>query len=120
MTTRAYKKIGGKTVYSKYSTNLSAYAKPAKVKVTDAYAPSNSTVTIAVSFTTVRGATDYEAQINQIKNGKENRIPKLHNDVGVKRTFGTYKQRLAKLKKNIRPAIRQWKLRKTENMFPKK
>ena len=36
---RAYKKIGGKTVYSKYSTILSAYAKPAKVKVTDAYAP---------------------------------------------------------------------------------
>ena len=98
---RAYKKIGGKTVYSKYSAILSAYAKPAKVKVTDAYAPSDSMVTIAVSFTTVRGATDYEAQINQIKkNGKETGFRSYtYNDEGVKRTFGTDKQRLAKLKK---------------------
>ena len=98
---RAYKKIGGKTVYSKYSAIQSAYAKPAKVKVTDAYAPGNSTVTIAVSFTTVRGATDYEAQINQIKkNGKETGFRNYtYNDEGVKRTFGTYKQRLAMLKK---------------------
>ena len=44
------------------------------MKVTDAYAPSDSMVTIAVSFTTVRGATDYEAQINQLKkNGKESK-----------------------------------------------
>ena len=98
---RTYKKIGGKTVYSKYSSILSAYAKPAKVKVTDAYAPSSSVVTIAVSFTTVRGATDYEVQLNQIKkNGKETGFRNYtYNDEGVKRTFGTYKQRLAKLKK---------------------
>ena len=98
---RAYKKIGGKTVYSKYSTVLSAYAKPAKVKVTDAYAPSDSMVTIAVSFTTVRGATDYEAQINQIKkNGKETGFRSYtYNDEGKKTTFTTYKQWLALLKK---------------------
>ncbi len=98
---RAYKKIGGKTVYSKYSSILSACAKPAKVKVTDAYAPSDSMVTIAVSFTTVRGATDYEAQINQIKkNGKETGFRSYtYNDEGVKRTFTTYKQWLAMLKK---------------------
>lgn len=98
---RAYKKIGGKTVYSKYSTVLSAYAKPAKVKVTDAYAPDGATTSIAVSFTTVRGATDYEAQINQIKkNGKETGFRSYtYNDEGVKRTFTTYKQWLAMLKK---------------------
>ena len=97
---RAYKKIGRKTVYSKYSTVLSAYAKPAKVKVTDAYAPSNSTVTIAVSFTTVRGATDYEAQINQIKNGKETGFRSYtYNEEGRKCTLETYKQCLAKMKK---------------------
>ena len=98
---RAYKKIGGKTVYSKYSTILSAYAKPAKVKVTDAYASSTSVETIAVSFTTVRGATDYEAQINQIKkNGKETGFRSYtYNAEGKKDTFGTYKQRLAMLKK---------------------
>ena len=98
---RAYKKIGRKTVYSKYSTILSAYAKPAKVKVTDAYAPDNSTEAIAVSFTTVRGATDYEAQINQIKkNGKETGFRNYtYNNEGNKKSFSTYKQRLAKMKK---------------------
>ena len=98
---RAYKKIGGKTVSSKYSAILSAYAKPAKVKVNDAYAPSTSTVTIAVSFTTVRGATDYEAQVNQIKkNGKETGFRNYTYDAdGKKSTFSTYKQRLAMLKK---------------------
>lgn len=97
---RAYKKIGGKTVYSKYSAIQSAYAKPAKVKVTDAYASNNSTEAIAVSFTTVRGATDYEAQINQIKNGKETGFRNYtYNAEGKKDTFGTYKQRLAMLKK---------------------
>lgn len=97
---RAYKKIGGKTVYSKYSTILSAYAKPAKVKVTDAYAPSNSVSAIDVSFTTVRGATDYEVQLNQIKNGKETGFRSYtYNDEGQKWTFETYKQCLAKMKK---------------------
>ena len=98
---RAYKKIGRKTVYSKYSTILSAYAKPAKVKVTDAYAPINSVLSIAVSFTTVRGATDYEVQLNQIKkNGKETGFRSYtYNNEGVKRTFKTYKQWLAVLKK---------------------
>ncbi|MFR5859391.1 MAG: hypothetical protein ACLUJC_09225 [Clostridia bacterium] len=97
---RAYKKIGGKTVYSKYSAILSAYAKPAKVKVTDAYAPSNSTEAIAVNFTTVRGATDYEAQVNKIKNGKETGFRSYtYNNEGEKWTFETYKQCLAKMKK---------------------
>ena len=98
---RAYKKIGGKTVYSKYSAILSAYAKPAKVKVTDAYAPHTAVSAIDVSFTTVRGATDYEAQINQIKkNGKETGFRSYtYNEEGVKWTFETYKQRLAKMKK---------------------
>lgn len=98
---RAYKKIGRKTVYSKYSAILSAYAKPAKVKVTDAYAPRTSVSSIAVSFTTVRGATDYEAQLNQIrKNGKETGFRSYtYNNEGNKKSFSTYKQRLATLKK---------------------
>ena len=98
---RTYKKIGGKTVYSKYSSILSAYAKPAKMKVIDAYAPSNSVLSIAVSFTTVRGVTDYEVQLNQIKkNGKETGFRSYtYNDEGKKTTFTTYKQWLAILKK---------------------
>ena len=98
---RAYKRINGKTVYSKFSSVMSAYAKPAKVKITDAYAPSLATTTIAVDFTTVRGATDYEGQINQIKpNGKETGFRSYTYDYeGNKDTFSTYKDMLAMAKK---------------------
>ena len=98
---RAYKKISGKTVYSKFSSVMSASAKPAKVKITDAYAPDTARTTIAVDFTTVRGATDYEGQINQIKpNGKETGFRSYsYDEDGFKRTFSTYKIRLAMLKK---------------------
>ena len=98
---RAYKRINGKTVYSKFSSVMSAYAKPAKVKITDAYAPSNSLTTIAVDFTTVRGATDYEGQINQIKpNGQETGFRSYtYNLDGQKRSFSTYKDALAMAKK---------------------
>ena len=80
---------------------MSAKAKPAKVKITDAYAPSLATTTIAVDFTTVRGATDYEAQINQIKkNGKETGFRSYsYDEDGFKRYFSTYKTKLAMLKK---------------------
>ena len=98
---RAYKRINGKTVYSKFSSVMSAYAKPAKVKITDAYAPSLATTTIAVDFTTVRGATDYEGQINQIKpNGKETGFRSYTYDYeGNKDTFSTYKDMLPMAKK---------------------
>ena len=98
---RAYKRINGKTVYSKFSSVMSAYAKPAKVKITDAYAPNTARTTIAVDFTTVRGATDYEGQINQIKpNGKETGFRSYsYDEDGFKRTFSTYKSNLAMQKK---------------------
>ena len=98
---RAYKRINGKTVYSKFSSVMSAYAKPAKVKITDAYAPDLAQTTIAVDFTTVRGATDYEAQINQIKpNGQETGFRSYSYDIdGFKRYFSTYKSNLALQKK---------------------
>ena len=71
------------------------------MKVTDAYAPDGALSSIAVSFTTVRGATDYEAQINQIKkNGKETGFRNYtYNEEGRKCTFETYNQCLAKMKK---------------------
>ena len=97
---RAYKRINGKTVYSKFSSVMSAYAKPAKVKITDAYAPSAAVTGIQLDFTTVRGATDYEAQINQIKNGKETGFRSYSYDIdGFKKTFDTYKTALARVKK---------------------
>ena len=98
---RAYKRINGKTVYSKFSSVMSAYAKPAKVKINDAYAPDLAQTTIAVDFTTVRGATDYEAQINQIKpNGQETGFRSYSYDIdGFKRYFSTYKSNLALQKK---------------------
>lgn len=98
---RAYKRINGKTVYSKFSSVLSAYAKPAKVKITDAYAPNTARTTIAVDFTTVRGATDYEGQINQIKpTGQETGFRSYsYDEEGFKRYFSTYKTKLAMVKK---------------------
>ena len=98
---RAYKRINGKTVYSKFSSVLSAYAKPAKVKITDAYAPKTAVTGIQLDFTTVRGATDYEAQINQIKkNGKETGFRSYTYDYdGFKKTFSTYNDVLARVKK---------------------
>ena len=98
---RVYKRINGRTVYSKFSSVMSAKAKPAKVKITDAYAPKTAVTTIAVDFTTVRGATDYEGQINQIKpNGQETGFRSYTYDYeGNKDTFSTYKSTLARVKK---------------------
>ena len=98
---RAYKKISGKTVYSKFSSVMSAAPKPAKVTITDAYAPDTAVTTIAIDFKTVRGATDYEGQINQIKpNGKETGFRSYsYDEEGFKRYFSTYKSKLAMLKK---------------------
>ena len=99
---RAYKKIGGKTVYSKYSSHPVRLCKACQGESHRCLrAGKFNGTSIAVNFTTVRGATDYEAQINQIKkNGKETGFRSYtYNDEGVKRTFGTYKQRLAMLKK---------------------
>ena len=97
---RAYKKINGKTVYSKFSSVMSAAPKPAKVTITDAYAPDTAVTTIAIDFKTVRGATDYEGQINQIKDGEETGFRNYsYDEDGLRRTFSTYKTRLAMLKK---------------------
>lgn len=98
---RAYKKISGKTVYSKFSSVMSAYAKPAKVKITDAYAPNTTVTGIQLDFTTVRGASGYEAQINQIKqSGKETGFRNYTYDYdGFKKTFSTYNDVLARVKK---------------------
>ena len=98
---RAYKRINGKTVYSKFSSVMSAYAKPAKVKITDAYAPNTTVTGIQLEFTTVRGASGYEAQINQIKkSGKETGFRSYTYDYdGFKKTFSTYNDVLARVKK---------------------
>ena len=97
---RAYKKISGKTVYSKFSSVMSAAPKPAKVTITDAYAPDTAVTTIAIDFKTVRGATDYEGQINQIMDGEETGFRNYsYDEDGLRRTFSTYKTRLAMLKK---------------------
>ncbi|MCI6855577.1 MAG: hypothetical protein MR908_09815 [Firmicutes bacterium] len=98
---RAYKKINGKTVYSKFSSVMSAAPKLAKVTITDAYAPDTAVTTIAIDFKTVRGATDYEGQINQIKDGEETGFRSYTYDYeGVKNTFSTYRSNLALQKKH--------------------
>ena len=68
---RAYKKIGGKTVYSKLSAIVSGKPVPSKTAVIDAW--SDAAITTKVQWKPVAGATDYEVQYRYIMPGEPNR-----------------------------------------------
>ena len=97
---RAYKKMNGKTVYSKYSSILSAYAKPAKVTINDVYGDDYSLINVTVDWKAVSGATGYEQQVNQFMDGKWTgwRTYTFGKD-GNKETFDTYASLLSIAKK---------------------
>ena len=97
---RAYKKMNGKTVYSKYSSILSAYAKPAKVTINDVYGDDYSLINVTVDWKAVSGATGYEQQVNQFMDGKWTgwRTYTFGID-GNKETFDTYASLLSIAKK---------------------
>lgn len=97
---RAYKKMNGKTVYSKYSSILSAYAKPAKVTINDVYGSEHSLIGVTLDWKAVSGATGYEQQVNQYINGKWTGWRTYTYDRnGKKTTFDTYASLLAITKK---------------------
>lgn len=67
---RAYKKIGGKTVYSKFSTVMSGKAVPSKTTVVGAWGSAGTTLGTWVEWKGIAGATDYEVQTRYTLNGK--------------------------------------------------
>ena len=67
---RGYKKINGKTYYTKYSAVDSSYARPTKVKMTEVYGDEIGWSQVHVEWAKVTGATGYQIQVNQKKNGE--------------------------------------------------
>lgn len=67
---RAYKKISGKYVYSKYSAVVAGKPVPSKTRVKDARGSVIGTHTVYVEWTGIAGATDYEVQYRYTLNGK--------------------------------------------------
>ena len=67
---RAYKKIGGKTVYSKYSSVMSGKAVPSKTTVVGAWGSAGTILGTTVEWKGIAGATDYEVQTRYTLNGK--------------------------------------------------
>ena len=70
---RAYKKIGGKTVYSKFSAIVSGKPVPSKTAVIDAWGSAVTSLTTTIQWKPVAGATDYEVQYRYIMPGEPNR-----------------------------------------------
>ena len=66
---RGYKKIDGKTVYTKYSPVTATYARP-KVKINEAYGTPDGLGMTTLDWGPVAGASRYECQVNRKKDGK--------------------------------------------------
>ena len=97
---KAYKKINGKTVYSKYSSILSAYVKPAKVTINEVYGDDYSLINVTLDWKAVSGATGYEQQVNRFKDGKwTGWRTYTYNEDGNEETFDTYASLLSIAKK---------------------
>lgn len=67
---RAYKKINGNTVYSKFSTVMSGKAVPSKTTVVGAWGSAGTTLDTWVEWKGIAGATDYDVQTRYNLNGK--------------------------------------------------
>ena len=67
---RGYKKIDGKTVYTKYSPVTATYARPNKVKINEAYGTPDGLGMTTLDWGPVAGASRYECQVNRKKDGK--------------------------------------------------
>lgn len=66
---RGYKKINGKTVYTKYSPVTATYARPNKVKINEAYGSPAGVGGIMIDWEPVSGASRYEVQAKWKKDG---------------------------------------------------
>ncbi|MGN1143044.1 MAG: hypothetical protein ACI4SU_00650 [Anaerovoracaceae bacterium] len=97
---RGYKKIDGKTVYTKYSPVTATYARPNKVKINEVYGNESGILYVTLDWTKADGATGYEQQVNWKRNGKWSGWKTyVHDEYGTKQTFDTYNSLLAFEKK---------------------
>ena len=97
---RGYKKIDGKTVYTKYSPVTATYARPNKVKINEVYGNEKGILYVTLDWAKTDGATDYEQQVNWKKNGSWSGWKDYVYDEDEKRqTFRTYNSMLALEKK---------------------
>ncbi|MGN0715274.1 MAG: hypothetical protein ACI4LN_05580, partial [Anaerovoracaceae bacterium] len=97
---RGYKKINGKTVYTKYSPVTATYARPNKVKINEVYGTPEGLGRTTLDWDPVTGASHYECQVNRKKNGVwtgwKNYVYGIYDR---KETFDTYYTLLADEKK---------------------
>lgn len=98
---RGFKKINGKTVYTKYSAASGTYARPNKVKINEVYGTSHGLGDLIVDWKAVSGASRYEVQANWKKDGKWSGWKNYAYDRDENKTkFDTYYTLLAAAKKS--------------------
>ena len=112
---RGFKKIGGKTYYTKYSSVDSAYARPTKVKITELYG--KDTEDVSISWDKVSGASGYQLQINKMEDGTwQGWKSYSYDSEGNKTEFVTYDS-LLKLTKAQHPSGVIEKLERVDGKF---
>ncbi len=98
---RGYKKIDGKTVYTKYSPVTATYARPNKVKIKEIYGTPVALGKNTLDWEPVAGASRYECQVNRKKNGMWTGWQSyVYGLYGRKEKFDTYYTLLADEKKD--------------------
>lgn len=99
---RGYKRVDGKLKFSKFSAVQSSYARPSKTVMQEAYGSNVSYGTgITLSWKAVKGASGYEPQLREFKNGKWSNWKSYVYDEWYERNeyFMTYTKLLALNKK---------------------
>ncbi|MBQ4649781.1 MAG: hypothetical protein IJB73_03660 [Firmicutes bacterium] len=97
---RGYKKINGRTYYTKFSVADSAFACPAKVRISEVYCKDLRDAVI--KWNSVKGATGYQLQVNQKKNDAWTGWRSYsYNYAGEKSTFETYRTLLSSAEKKF-------------------
>lgn len=99
---RGYKKISGKTYYTRYSAATSTYARPNKVKGLTVYGCPYSLVKVTLDWQPVSGAAGYEQQVNVRRDGAWTGWKSaFHDEDGDKYKFSTWDSLLAIAKKQF-------------------
>ena len=95
---RGYKRVDGKLKFSKFSAVQSSYARPSKTVMQEAYGSVGSIAGgITLTWKAVKGASGYEPQLREFKNGKWSKWKSYTYDKTYERNnyFMTYTKLLA-------------------------